>query len=115
VPGPKGDVGPRGLTGNGITSIVKTSTAGLIDTYTITFTDGTTTTFDVTNGKDGEVTNEQLEDMYSQMSSEMDTQSTEGEDLTLTGCANWRMKSEIGGNTSQEVIEAEAGTTVERN
>lgn len=42
-----------GETGNGIESITKTSTSGLVDTYTITYTDGTTTTFEVTNGQDG--------------------------------------------------------------
>ena len=47
----KGNVGPTGLTGNGISSITKTGTSGLVDTYTITFTNGNTTTFDVTNGK----------------------------------------------------------------
>lgn len=45
--------GEKGDTGVGIMSISKVSTAGLIDTYRITFTDGTTTTFDVTNGEDG--------------------------------------------------------------
>ena len=45
--------GAQGDTGNGIYSIVKTGTSGLVDTYTITFTDGTTTTFTVTNGQDG--------------------------------------------------------------
>jgi len=40
----------RGETGNGIDRIVKTSTSGLVDTYTIYFTDGTTTTYQVTNG-----------------------------------------------------------------
>ncbi len=39
---------------NGIVSIEKTATDGLVDTYTITFTNGTTTTFTVTNGKDAE-------------------------------------------------------------
>lgn len=42
------------VTDNGIVSIEKTATDGLVDTYTITFNDGTKTTFDVTNGKDGE-------------------------------------------------------------
>ena len=37
----------------GISSIEKTGTAGLIDTYTITYTDGTTQTYNVTNGVDG--------------------------------------------------------------
>ncbi len=37
--------------GKGIQSISKTGTSGLIDTYTITYSDGTTYTFTVTNGK----------------------------------------------------------------
>lgn len=49
-PGPQGEVGPTGLTGNGISSIEKTSTSGLVDTYTITYTNGNTTTFNVSNG-----------------------------------------------------------------
>ena len=52
--GDKGDTGASGEDGNGIASVVKTGTSGLVDTYTITFDDGTTTTFDVTNGEDGE-------------------------------------------------------------
>lgn len=51
--GPKGDKGDKGDDGNGIANIAKTSTSGLVDTYTITYTDGATSTFDVTNGKDG--------------------------------------------------------------
>ena len=39
-----------GSDGAGITSIEKTGTVGLVDTYTITFDDGRKTTFDVTNG-----------------------------------------------------------------
>lgn len=46
----KGNVGPTGLTGNGISSITKTGTSGLVDTYTITYTNGNTTTFNVSNG-----------------------------------------------------------------
>lgn len=45
--------GEDGKDGKGITSIEKTSTSGLVDTYTITFTDTTTSTFTVTNGEDG--------------------------------------------------------------
>ena len=37
----------------GISSITKTGTVGLVDTYTITYTDGTTSTFEVTNGVPG--------------------------------------------------------------
>ena len=46
--------GEKGDTGVGITSIVKTSTLGLVDTYTITYDDTTTTTFNVTNGAKGD-------------------------------------------------------------
>lgn len=46
----QGPQGYRGFTGNGIESIIKTSSDGLVDTYTITYTDGNETTFDVTNG-----------------------------------------------------------------
>ena len=42
-----------GKDGNGILKIEKTSTKELIDTYIIYYTNGTTTTFEVTNGKDG--------------------------------------------------------------
>lgn len=51
--GAKGETGATGETGNGISNIRKTSTSGLVDTYTITYTDGTTTTFTVTNGQNG--------------------------------------------------------------
>ena len=49
--------GVKGDTGNGIQSITKTGTSGLVDTYTITFTDGQTTTFTVTNGAKGDTGN----------------------------------------------------------
>lgn len=49
-----GAQGDPGETGNGIASIVKTGTAGLVDTYTITYTDGSTTTYTVTNGAEGQ-------------------------------------------------------------
>lgn len=41
----------KGQEGQSIKKIIKTSTSGLADTYTITLTDGTTSTFSVTNGK----------------------------------------------------------------
>lgn len=42
----------KGEAGNSIGSIEKTATSGIVDTYTITLTDGSTTTFQVTNGSD---------------------------------------------------------------
>ena len=59
IQGPQGIQGPegeQGETGNGISSIVKTGTVDLVDTYTITMTDGSTYNFTVTNGKDGSAT-----------------------------------------------------------
>ena len=50
----KGTDGTDGEDGNGIVSIELTSSSGNIDTYTITFDNGETTTFTVTNGEDGE-------------------------------------------------------------
>jgi len=47
-----GDYTSTGIeaTGNGIASIEKTNTEGLVDTYTVNFTDGTTFIYNVTNG-----------------------------------------------------------------
>ena len=45
--------GKDGEDGVGIESITKTSTEGLVDTYTITLTNEETTTFTVTNGSNG--------------------------------------------------------------
>lgn len=42
----------KGQAGQSIKGIKKTSTNGFVDTYTITLTDGTTSTFTVTNGKE---------------------------------------------------------------
>ena len=52
----KGSKGDKGADGRGIASITLksgTHAAGTTDTYTITFTDGTTADFEVTNGADG--------------------------------------------------------------
>ena len=54
--GAKGDKGDKGDDGNGIVSVVRTSgtgAPGTTDTFTITFTDTTTSTFNVYNGQDG--------------------------------------------------------------
>ena len=42
-----------GADGKGIQNITKTGTSGLVDTYTIYYTDGSTSTFTVTNGTSG--------------------------------------------------------------
>ena len=43
--------GPAGKQGNGIDRIEKTSTSGLVDTYTIFFTDGREFEYQITNGE----------------------------------------------------------------
>ena len=60
----KGQQGNQGDTGNGIASITKTGTSGLVDTYTITYTNGQTTTFTVTNGQDGTGTGDMTKTVY---------------------------------------------------
>ena len=49
----KGTPGEPGNDGVGIVSIAKTQTVGLVDTYTITYSDASTSTFLVTNGENG--------------------------------------------------------------
>lgn len=51
--GATGPQGIQGITGNGIASVALTNTVGNTKTYTITFTDTSTTTFDVTSGLNG--------------------------------------------------------------
>ena len=51
--GQNGTNGTNGTNGVGISSISKTGTSGKVDTYTITYTNGNTSTFTVTNGNDG--------------------------------------------------------------
>ena len=50
VVGVYGDKGATGNAGTSITSVTKIGTSGLVDTYRITFSNNTTTTFTITNG-----------------------------------------------------------------
>lgn len=52
--GTNGTNGTNGQDGVGIAKIEKTSSEGLVDTYTITLTNGQTSTFTVTNGEKGD-------------------------------------------------------------
>ena len=49
----QGEEGEKGKDGKSVVSIEKTSSDGLVDTYTITYSDNSTSTFTVTNGEDG--------------------------------------------------------------
>ena len=68
ISGADGQDGRDGQDGIGIVSIELTGTSGLVDTYTITYTDGSTSSFNVTNGEDGSgdidsITNAVLEEI----------------------------------------------------
>lgn len=65
VQGIQGPQGIQGVAGVGITSITKTSTSGNVDTYTILFTNNTTTTFQITNGDDYVLTNADKQEIAS--------------------------------------------------
>ena len=52
--GDKGDTGDTGAQGVSVVSIEKTGSEGLTDTYTITYSDGSTSTFQITNGRKGD-------------------------------------------------------------
>jgi len=54
--GDKGDKGDKGETGNGISSITLHSTSGKVKTYRVTYTNGATFDFQVSDGSDASVT-----------------------------------------------------------
>lgn len=65
--GPTGQQGPQGTPGSSIQKIERTSgtgAPGTIDTYTITLTDGGTSTFQVYNGADGQGAGDMLARIY---------------------------------------------------
>ena len=113
IQGLKGDTGERGDTGNGIESIEKTNTEGLIDIYTINYTDGTKNTFEITNGKDGEVTQEQfneaikdLQQQNKELSKNMTWNTVEGETIDIDDAHEYSKNNlKIEGNTKQETRE----------
>ena len=49
----KGATGNNGIDGVSVVSVTYTSSVGLVDTYTITYSDGSTSTFTITNGAQG--------------------------------------------------------------
>lgn len=58
------DLDSGAFVGNGIQSITKISTSGLVDTYQITFTNGSTFDYQVTNGHDGQTPTITIQDGY---------------------------------------------------
>ena len=70
---PQASDGKDGQDGRGIVSLEKTASNGIVDTYTITYTDGTTSTFTVTNGVSSESKNDRNTDNRQNNSSDSNT------------------------------------------
>ena len=107
--GSTGQTGPVGPTGNGIASIRKTGTSGLVDTYTITYTNGNTTTFTVTNGEDGEVTETELDVLRQKVANQqkvidqLPQVTGQGTEVTLENTiAAQFTKFDVEGNSTQD-------------
>ena len=79
-----------------IQSIEKTNTVGLVDYYTITYTDGTTSGFTVTNGKDGsdaqDVTAEDVYNTYKSIYPD--------EDITFKQFCEMFLASDVSGDST---------------
>ena len=101
-----GSVGPVGSQGVGIASITKTSTEGLVDTYTITYTNGTTSTFQITNGEDGETPLSDFNALKADVEDLRDNQITlteEGTNIHVDNAAKARLyEFELSKESSQE-------------
>lgn len=63
----------QGDNGVGISKVEKTATNGKVDTYTITFTNGTTFVYTVTNGKDYVLTDEDRAEIADEAANRIDT------------------------------------------
>ena len=94
-----------GETSKGISSIEKTSSDGLNDIYTITFTDGSTTTFTVTNGKDGVAGEQGIQGIQGEPGKDGHTPV-----ITIGENGNWYIDGEDTGRTS--LIKGEIGNGI---
>lgn len=94
----------KGEKGVGIKSIVKTGTQGLIDTYTITFTDETTTTYQVTNGRDGQ----DGEDGFSPIAKV--TQEIDGATISVTNETGTTTAKVLNGKDGKDGANGQDGT-----
>jgi hypothetical protein len=97
--------GNTGATGKGISDIQKTGTSGLVDTYTIYYTDGSTFNFTVTNADAGSAytkteTNQLLNDKIdkSAISNEINSTVVEGDDTKLASLASIKGFKNLVGN-----------------
>ena len=105
IQGEKGDKGDTGDTGNGISSITKISSVDTTDTYRITFTDGTTYDYEITNGEVSQAQLDELQaqvDRYKLLENALPHITGTGTELTLNNTVNAGMTIDLEPNTSQE-------------
>ena len=81
-----GNGGASGANSVGISKIEKTSTSGMVDTYTITYTNGNTSTFTVTNGSDYVLTDADKTEIAEQAAGLVDVPDVDGT-LKVSGAA----------------------------
>lgn len=104
IQGDQGIQGPIGPTGSSIQKIERTSgngAPGVTDTYTITMTDGSISTFQVYNGKDGEGTGDMLKSIYDPQNRSQDIfkyvdDHTQEDAITVTGGGIIELAASLG-------------------
>lgn len=92
--------------GKGIASVRKTSTSGLVDTYTMTFSDGETFEYEITNGKSAYQS--AVDGGYDRTEQEFYTELGTFKDLADDTAANAQLASTAATNASQSETNASA-------
>ena len=88
--GIQGIQGETGATGNGIASIEKTGTSGNIDTYTITYTNGNTFTYQIENGSVNQTQFDGLEHRVEKLEGNQIKGTATGTEIDLTDAFDTR-------------------------
>jgi hypothetical protein len=107
--------GPAGADGRGIVSITRTSgtgAPGTVDTYTITFTDSTTTTFQIYNGADGQGAVLSVNGQTGAVTldaDDIDDSSTTNKFVTATEKSTWNGKAD-GSHSHSDYMPKSGGT-----
>lgn len=102
--GTQGIQGPIGPAGSSIQNIARTSgngAPGTTDTYTITLTDGTTSTFQVYNGKDGTGSGDMSKSVYDPQNKNQDIfqyvdEHVQADAITVTGGGAVELAASLG-------------------
>ena len=110
IDGVNTNVKAEGENGVGISKVEKTATSGKVDTYTITFTNGTTFVYTVTNGEDYVLTPTDKQEIKDGIISTIVTQSSgESETLVMSQKAVTELVSDAlgtGGTNEYETVDS---------